>query len=102
MSARPITMVLSLAVLLLVSGSVVVEITVAMLVKVPLVLEPTDTVMVYEAELPTAMVPSVQVGTPLGSSAQPAVETNVTPAGNVSLTTTPVASESPALLTVIV
>ena len=48
------------------------------------------------------IVSSVQVGTPVTSLQSPAVLTSVTPAGRVSVTTTSVASDGPALLTVTV
>ena len=50
--------------------------------------------------MPAVIVPSEQVGTPFVSSVHPLVETNVTPDGSVSVTTTLSASDGPALLTV--
>ena len=69
---------------------------------VPTVSEFTSTVIVNRAKAPAAISPSEQVGAPLGSSAQPLVETRVTPAGSVSVTTTFCAVSGPLLDTSIV
>ncbi len=83
-------------------GSVVLDDTDAEFVMVPVVLEFTVTMMVYDFEPPAVIVPRVQVGTPFGSSAHPVVDTKVTPAGSVSDTWTFCALPGPRLLTVTV
>ncbi len=82
------------------SGSMVEAATSALLTIVAEPSRSTVTVIVYCVDAPAAIVPSVQVGTPLGSSAQPAVTGSVVPAGRVSVTTTFWASEGPLLVTV--
>ena len=49
---------------------------------------------------PAIRSPTVQIGIPAGSSAQPAVATNDVAAGRLSVTTTPVASDGPRFRTV--
>lgn len=80
-------------------GSPVSEVTVAELVSVPLVTVSTMTSIVNCFDAPLAIEPSSQVGTPLGSLPQPDVDTSVTPAGSVSVTTTFLASAGPAFET---
>jgi 2-phospho-L-lactate/phosphoenolpyruvate guanylyltransferase len=62
--------------------------------------EVIPTLITYSFDPPTGMVPSVQVGTPLLSSAQPSVLSSVTPSGRVSVITTLTASLAPELRTV--
>ena len=83
-----LTVVSSLAVSLLAFGSDVSEETLTLFVIVPEVAAATVTVIVYCADPPEAISPSEQLATPLGSSPQPLVETKLTPAGSVSVTTT--------------
>ena len=83
-----LTVVSSLAVSLLAFGSDVSEEMLTLFVIVPEVAAATVTVIVYCADPPEAMSPSEQLATPLGSSPQPLVETKLTPAGSVSVTTT--------------
>src|SRR5690242_17209929 len=107
-AAEPITVV-SVALLLPGTGSVVVEVTVAVLLIVPVVEGAIATVRVKTA-LPTAMLAFVQVMVPPAPTAgvvhdQPAGEesaTNVVPAGSVSERLTLAAELGPALLTVMV
>ena len=85
------------------SSSSVLELTLAVFVIVPERPRSTVTSIVYDAEPPLGMVPKVQVGTPVGSSTiQPVVDTKVTSAGRVSVTTTSCAGSGPQLVTVTV
>ncbi len=101
-SARPITVVSIVTVSLFVFGSPVLDVTVAVLRIRPSVAESTPTLIWYDLDVPAGIVPSVHTGTPFGSSAQPTVSWNVTPAGSVSVTRTSRASLGPALVTVTV
>src|SRR5512145_215132 len=86
--AAAITVVPSVIVLLSVFGSVASDATLAVFEMVPEVMTFTVTVTLYESDAPATIVPKAQLGTPLGSPAHPDVETKVTPAGSVSVTTT--------------
>ena len=94
-------MVLSVAVLFAMSESGSLAVTRAVLVIVPVVEESTVTTMVTVAVLPLAMSPKLQVTMPSASLQGPPwlglADTKVTPAGKVSVTITPVASEGPVL-----
>ena len=94
--------VVSVALLFPATGSVselLAETVVEIFAFIPL---STVTLIVKLASLPDAMFPSVHVGLPLGSSAHPLVETNVTPAGSVTVATVLVAALGPRLSTVAV
>ena len=83
------------------SGSVVKASARATLIRVPV--GGAVTVTVRERLAPLARLPTVgQVTTPAASEPASLAETNVTPAGSVSRTTTEVASEGPLLVTVMV
>ncbi len=84
------------------SGSSSTPVVVAVLVMLGGGLGSMLTVIVYWAEPAASISPRVHSGTALGSSAQPVVDTSVTPAGRLSVTVTPVASDGPRLSTVIV
>ncbi len=97
-SATGITVVLTGGVTLFVeSGSLVGEATLAVLFSVPLVGAVTVTVTLLTA--PLANVPKDQFITPLLLTPLPLAETKITPAGNVSVTTTPLAAEGPKFVT---
>lgn len=75
-------------------GSLLVEVTVAVLTIEPVALDGTVKVDVNVTLEPAGIVPSEQGN---GVVHAPLFETNVTPAGGVSLTVTPVASDGPAV-----
>ena len=100
-SATGITVVLTGGVTLFVeSGSLVGEATLAVLFSVPLVGAVTVTVTLLTA--PLASVPNDQFTVPLLLTPLPLAETKITPAGKVSVTTTPLAADGPKLVTEIV
>jgi len=100
-SATGITVVLTGGVTLFVRfGSLVGEDTPAVLFSVPLVGAVTVTVTLLMA--PSASVPKDQLITPLLFTPLPLADTNVTPAGNVSVTTTLLADDGPKFVTEIV
>ena len=93
---------LAVARLLAVFLSLPLKVTSALLVMVdPAVPLLTRARTVKLFELPGAMVPKEQLGTPLVPS-QPLVPRTVSPAGRASLTITPGAVPGPVLVTVIV
>jgi hypothetical protein len=81
-------------------GSPVGELTFATLVSVPLAGAVTVTVTLLT--WPLAKVPNVQLTTPLVFTPPPVALTNVTPNGNVSVTTTLLALDGPKFVTEIV
>jgi hypothetical protein len=81
-------------------GSTVGELTPATLVNEPLAGAVTVTVTLLT--WPLVSVPNVQLTTPLLLAPPPLALTNVTPNGNVSVTTTPPALEGPKFVTDIV
>jgi hypothetical protein len=81
-------------------GSPVGELTAATLVSVPLAGAVTVTVTLLT--WPLAKVPKVQFTTPLVLIPLPLALTNVTPSGNVSVTTTLLALDGPKFVTDIV
>jgi len=100
-SATDVTVVLTGGVMLFVrSGSLVGEATLAVLFNVPLAGAVTVTVTLLTA--PLASVPKDQFTTPLLFKPLPLADTNVTPAGKESVTTTLVAADGPKLVTEIV
>ena len=86
--------------LLVLLGSPVGELTLAVLVNVPLAGAVTVTVTLLT--WPLASVPRLQFTTPLLFTPPPLALTNVTLAGNVSVTTTLLALEGPKFVTEIV
>lgn len=91
--------------LLVGSESVSVPVTVAVLDKVPEKLPATVATTVIVAVPPLAKLPSEPVIVPLALVAVPwlgVAETKVRLAGKTSVTVTPVASDGPALVTVMV
>jgi hypothetical protein len=86
--------------LLVLLGSPVGELTLAVLVSEPLAGAVTVTVTLLT--WPLASVPNVQVTTPLLLAPPPVALTNVTVAGNVSVTTTLLALDGPKFVTEIV
>jgi hypothetical protein len=86
--------------LLVLLGSPVGELTLAVFVSVPEAGAVTVTVRLLT--WPLANVPNVQLTTPLVLIPLPLADTNVTVAGNVSVTTTPLALDGPKFVTDIV
>jgi hypothetical protein len=99
-SATGVTVVMTGAVTLLVLFGSPGELTLAVLVSVPLAGAVTVTVMLLT--WPLANVPKLQLTTPLLLAPPPVAETKVTPSGNVSVTTTLLAVEGPKFVTEIV
>ena len=100
-SATGVTVVITGRVTLLVLlGSPVGVLTLAMFVNVPLAGAVTVTVTLLT--WPLASVPRLQLTTPLLFTPPPVALTNVTVAGKVSVTTTPLALEGPKFVTDIV
>ena len=100
-SANALTGVTTGGVTLLVGvGSGVGELTDATLLSDPLAGAVTVTVTLVVC--PLVNVPKLQLTTPLIFEPPPVVPTNVTPAGNVSVTTTLLALEGPKFVTEIV
>jgi hypothetical protein len=100
-SAAAVTVVMTGAVTLFVLfGSTVGELALAVFVSVPLAGAVTVTVRLLT--WPPAKVPNVQLTTPLVFTPPPVALTNVTPNGNVSVTTTPLALDGPKFVTDIV
>jgi hypothetical protein len=100
-SATGVTLVTTGGVTLFVEfGSPVGELTVATLVSVPFA--GTVTVTVTLLTWPLASVPKLQFTTPLVLAPPPEALTNVTPNGNVSVTTTLLALDGPKFVTEIV
>jgi hypothetical protein len=81
-------------------GSPVGELTLAVLVSVPLA--GTVTVTLTLLTWPLASVPNVQFTTPLLLTPPPLADTKITAAGNVSVTVTLLALEGPKFVTEIV
>ena len=101
-SARAVTGVTTGGVVLFVGvGSGVGELTDATLDSDP-ALTGAVTVTVTLLTCPLVKVPRLQLTTPLTFAPPPVVPTNVTPAGNVSVTTTLLALEGPKFVTEIV
>ena len=101
MSAIGVTVVTTGGVELLVPfGSLVGEVTVAILVNVPLAGAVTVTLILLIA--PLANVPRFQFTTPALLMPPPVAETNVKPAGKVSVTITLLAADGPKFVTEIV
>jgi hypothetical protein len=96
------TVVVSVAVSLLESGSEVVALTVAVLDRSATCPASTFTVRVREVLVPAARAPIVQVTLPAASVPPPDAETNVVPAGIGSETVTPAASDGPLFVMPIV
>jgi hypothetical protein len=100
-SATAVTVVMTGAVTLFVLfGSPIGELTVATLVNEPLAGAVTVTVRLLTWPLVSA--PKLQLTTPLVLIPLPLADTNVTVAGSVSVTTTPLALEGPKFVTDIV
>jgi hypothetical protein len=100
-SATGVTVVMTGAVTLFVLlGSPVGELTFATLVSEPLAGAVTVTVTLLT--WPLANVPKLQITTPLVFTPPPVALTNVTVAGRVSVTVTPLALEGPKFVTEIV
>jgi hypothetical protein len=103
-SAEAVTVVVAVALLFALLGSLSAAVTLALLVMVPPEVGAV-TVMVTVADPALAIVPRLHVTVPLACVHVPWVgvaDTNVTPAGSVSVRVTPVAVLGPALLTVTV
>src|SRR3954451_12240295 len=102
-SADAVTVVLAMAVLLAATGSAVVEDTLAVLVSAADCAGAVTTTVIAGALAPPASVGRVQVAetSPELLQVHPlrAAETNVTPAGRVSVTETFAASEGPLFVT---
>ena len=81
------------------TGSLVVEVTLAVFVSVPVTFDATLYVEVIVAFVPDVIVPRLQGN---GVVHAPEFDTNVSPAGGASVTLTPVASDGPEFNTVIV
>ncbi len=97
-SATDVTVVVTGGVTLFVMfGSLVGEDTLAVLFNVPLAGAVTVTVTLLTA--PSASVPNDQFITPLLFTPLPLADTKVTPAGKVSVTTTPLAEDGPKFVT---
>jgi hypothetical protein len=98
---EPVTVVEVVAELFAVTGSGVVEVTLAVFVSVPAAVGVTTMVMVAVAAF--ANVPRLQVTVvvPEHEPVDAVAETKVTPAGNPSVTATPWAASGPLLVTVI-
>jgi hypothetical protein len=100
-SATGVTVVMTGTVTLFVEfGSTVGELTLAVFVSVPEAGAVTVTVTLLT--WPLAKVPNVQLTTPLLLAPPPLALTNVTPNGNVSVTTTLLALDGPKFVTDIV
>ena len=100
-SAAGVTVVMTGAVTLFVEfGSTVGELALAVFVSVPLAGAVTVTVTLLT--WPLAKTPRLQLTTPLVLIPLPLADTNVTVAGNVSVTTTPLALDGPKFVTDIV
>ncbi len=100
-SATDVTVVVTGGVTLFVMfGSLVGEDTLAVLFNVPLAGAVTVTVRLLTA--PLASVPNDQFTVPLLLTPLPLADANVTPAGNVSVTTTLLAEDGPKFVTEIV
>jgi hypothetical protein len=100
-SATGVTVVMTGSVTLLVLfGSPVGELALAVFVSVPLGGAVTVTVILLI--WPLASVPRLQLTTPLVFNPPPVALTNVTVAGSVSVTTTPLALDGPKFVTDIV
>ena len=100
-SAAGITVVMTGEVMLFVLfGSTVGELALAVFVNVPLA--GTVTVTVRLLTWPLAKVPRLQLTTPLVFTPPPLALTKLTPAGNVSVTTTLLALDGPKFVTDIV
>ena len=100
-SAKGVIVVMTGVLVLFVrSGSLVGEATLAVLFNVPLAGAVTVTVTLLTA--PLASVPNDQFTVPLLLTPLPLADANVTPAGNVSVTTTLLAADGPKLVTEIV
>ncbi len=97
-SATDVTVVVTGGVtLFVVFGSLVGEDTLAVLFNVPLVGAVTVTVRLLTA--PLTSVPKDQFTVPLLLTPLPLADTKVTPAGNISVTTTLLAADGPKLVT---
>ena len=100
-SATGVTVVMTGDVTLFVLfGSLVGDVTFAMLVSVPLAGAVTVTVTLVTS--PLIKVPKAQFTMPLLFTPLPLADTNVTPTGRVSVTTTLLADDGPKLVTEIV
>ena len=100
-----VMVVLSVVALLAVSGSLSLPVTAAVLLIVVPLVGPGVTTIVTVALLLAARVPIAQLMIPLDSLQVPglgAAKRKLTPAGRVSVKTTPVAWEGPLFVTVIV
>jgi hypothetical protein len=86
--------------LLVLFGSPVGELTLAVFVNEPLAGAVTVTLTLLT--WPLASVPKLQFTTPLLLAPPPVAETKVTPSGNVSVTTTLLALDGPKFVTEIV
>src|SRR5437870_5601539 len=100
-SAEATIVVVADAVLLAVFGSGSLPLTVAVLVMVPAVAG-AEALMVNVALAPTARLPTEQVTVSAEFVRSEVAEPKVTPAGRVSVTTTPVAGLGPLFLAVTV
>src|ERR1044071_375782 len=91
--------VVAVAVLLAVFGSMVAELTLAVLLINPVVVAPTLTITVMEAEAFGLIVPraKLRVVVPEKVPCEALAEARVVPAGNGSVTTTDVAASGPLL-----
>lgn len=95
--------VVSVSELLVLSSSVSVPVTVAVLLSVPVAVAPTLTLMVMVAVAPLAMLPKLAVTVPLAWLTLPCdavALVKVKPAGRMSVTTTLVAPDGPSFTTV--
>ena len=100
-SATGVTVVMTGGVTLFVLfGSPVGELTLAVFVRLPLAGAVTVTVILLT--WPFASVPRLQLTTPLVLAPPPLALTNVTLAGRLSVTTTPLALDGPKFVTEIV
>ena len=97
----PVAVKVYVARLLAVFGSGVVETTVAVLSNDPGELGPTTTSVIV-VEPPEAIVPREQVTVPTLKEQGDVAETNVVPAGRMSVTVTPAAEAGPAFVTTMV
>ena len=102
-SATAWMVVLSEVVSLAVSGSLSLPVTLAVLLRFPLLVDPTATRIVTVALVLAARLPTAQLMIPPDWLQVPwlgAAERKLTPAGRVSLKATPVAGAGPLLVTV--